>query len=158
MNDFDAIPAPHLSTGLLWEAMVDIGDMRELGKGPLGQRRIIPILGGRFRGGAEMPEFHGKILPGGADRQLIRADGGKELDALYEMETHDGTVLTIHNKVIIDEAANAARYALSHIHVTAPEGPWSWLGRRIILGTLQPMMPARNAVIIRGFEARVAAD
>jgi hypothetical protein len=72
------------------------------------------------------------------------------------MEVSDGTVLTIRNKVIIDESGEGARYALSHIHVTAPDGPWSWLGRRIILGTLQPAMPARNAVIIRGYEASVA--
>ncbi|MGH1368608.1 MAG: DUF3237 family protein [Maritimibacter sp.] len=157
MDLFVSFPAPKLTSRMLWEALVDIGEMRPLGQGPLGERRIIPILGGEFRGGAGMEGFHGKILPGGADRQLIRVDGGKELDALYEMEVVDGTVLTIHNKVIIDESGEGARYALSHIQVTAPQGPWSWLNRRIILGSLQPAMPARNSVIIRGYEASVSA-
>jgi hypothetical protein len=69
------------------------------------------------------------------------------------MEVHDGTVLTIHNRVVIDETGPGPRYALSHIVVTAPKGRWDWLNRRIILGTLQPAMPEKQAVIIRGWEA-----
>ncbi|WP_417208516.1 DUF3237 domain-containing protein [Antarctobacter sp.] len=154
MNLFDRIAPTEIRHRLLWEALVDVDETRVLGTGPLGERRIVPILGGTFRGGAEMEAFHGTVLPGGADRQLIRRDGAKELDALYEMEVADGTVLTIRNRVIIDETSAGPRYAMSRIEVIAPDGPWAWLSRRLIVGTLQSARPDRAAVIIRGWEMR----
>ena len=88
------------------------------------------------------------MLAGGADRQWLRPDGVKELDALYEMQTDDGAVLTVHNKVLIDEAAPAGRYARSSVRISAPDGPHAWLGRRVFVGTLESLKPARNAVRI----------
>jgi len=152
MTTFETLPPPVLSSRLVWEALVDVAEMRELGRGARGERRIVPILGGEFRGGPDFPDLHGKVLPGGADRQLVRPDGAKELDALYEMEVADGAVLTIRNRVIIDETGPGPRYALSRIEVSAPEGRWSWLNRRIILGTLQSARLERVAVLIRGYE------
>lgn len=152
MTPLDRIAPPSLGHRLLWEAVVDIAETQSLGIGPHGERRIVPILGGVFRGGPDMSALCGTVLPGGADRQLIRRDGAKELDALYEMQVDDGAVLTIRNRVIIDETGPGPRYALSRIEVTAPEGPWSWLSRRLIVGTLQSARPERAAVIIRGWE------
>ncbi|SPF81955.1 DUF3237 domain-containing protein [Pseudoprimorskyibacter insulae] len=152
MTLFDQTPFPTLSYRLLWEAIVDITEVQPLGESPKGERRIVPIIGGEFRGGPDFPGLNGKVLAGGADRQLIRKDGGKELDALYEMQVDDGTILTIHNRVVIDESGQGPRQALSRIEVTAPEGPWDFLNRRLIVGTLQPLRPARNAVLIRGWE------
>ncbi|MCB1398265.1 MAG: DUF3237 domain-containing protein [Rhodobacter sp.] len=155
MTLFDTLALPALHSRLLWEAIVDIAPREDLGTGPLGNRGIVPILGGVFRGGPGMEDFHGTVLAGGADRQLLRPDGAKELDALYEMRVQDGAVLTIHNQVVIDEPPGGGRYALSHIRVTAPQGRWDWLNKRIILGTLQPARPAREAVVIRGWLADV---
>ena len=152
MNQLDAIAPPALRHRLIWEAIVDVEEMRSMGHGALGERRIVPITGGAFRGGPGLEAFHGSVLPGGADRQLVRVDGAKELDALYEMEVADGTLLTIRNRVIIDESNPGPRYAMSRIEVRAPEGPWAWLSRRLIVGTLQSARPARAAVIIRGWE------
>ncbi|MBY6048987.1 DUF3237 domain-containing protein [Vannielia litorea] len=152
MSQFDTIAPPRLGHRLLWEALVDVEEMRSLGQGPTGERRIVPITGGEFRGGPGLEGFYGTVLAGGADRQLVRADGSKELDALYEMEVADGTLLTIRNRVIIDESLPGPRYALSRIEVRAPEGPWEWLGRRLIVGTLQSARPERAAVLIRGWE------
>jgi hypothetical protein len=95
--------------------------------------------------------LHGTVVPGGADRQLLRADGVKELDALYELRVHDGTVLTVHNRVLIDESI-APRYARSVLSVTAPAGPWAWLNRRVLVGTLQALRPEAAAVLVRVFE------
>jgi hypothetical protein len=152
----DNLPIPTFHHRLLWEALVDLEPMEELGAGPLGERRIVPITGGTFRGGPDAPEFHGTVLAGGADRQLVRRDGIKELDALYEMRVHDGTLLTIHNQAIIDESVDGPRYALSRIKVTAPDGPWAWLNRRLIVGTVDTARPERAAVIIRGWEASLS--
>lgn len=147
----DTRPVPLPGTQLLWHAAVRIDERQPLGNGPLGERFIVPITGGCFWGGPTQPALHGEVLPGGADRQLLRADGVKELDALYELRVHDGTVLSVHNRVLIDEAVEP-RYARSTLHVTAPAGPWAWLNRRVLVGTLQVLRPEAAAVLIRVFE------
>jgi hypothetical protein len=142
---------PSITLRPLWHAAVDIGPRESLGRSPLGERWIVPILGGHFWGAPGFESLRGLVLPGGADRQLQRADGARQLQALYEMRCDDGTVLTILNQVIIDEPTPGSRYALSHLQVTAPAGLHDWLNRRIVVGTLQPLRPAREAVLIRSF-------
>ncbi len=95
------------------------------------------------------------VLACGANRQVLRADGIKELDALYEMQIKDGTILTNRNRVIMDETREPNRYAISVISVTAPAGPCAWLNRRLFLGTLQSARPAQQAVIVRAWEADI---
>lgn len=141
--------APQAS--LVWTAVVDIDAREALGPSSHGERFIVPIRGGRFWGGPGHALLSGIVRPGGADRQWLRPDGVKELHALYEMQTDDGAVLTIDNRVLIDESAQPTRYALSRITVAAPEGPHAWLNRRLFVGTLQPLRPAREAVLIRAF-------
>jgi hypothetical protein len=46
-----------------------------------------------------------------ADRQLVRKDGTKVLNALYELKTDDGSVITVNNQVLIDKRADGAQYA-----------------------------------------------
>ena len=91
----------------IYEAVVDVEDAIEMGQGPLGIRRMVGIVGGEFQGS----RLHGRVLPGGADRQLIRPDGVRILDALYEMETHDGVLLTVHNRVKVVERPGMSRQA-----------------------------------------------
>lgn len=133
---------------LVYEATVDVAAPRSLGPGPLGERRIVDIVGGAFEG----PRLRGRVLPGGADRQLLLPDGVRWLEALYEMETDDGAVLTVHNDVRIVERPGQARYAFSHVKVTAPHGPHAWLNETVLVGTLHPLLPARHAVLISVFQ------
>jgi hypothetical protein len=68
----------------LFKAEITLAAPQELGETPQGRRRIIGITGGRFSG----ERLSGRVLPGGADWQLIRADGVADLDpALYYMRT-----------------------------------------------------------------------
>src|ERR1700752_3539698 len=60
-----------------------------------GVRRIIPIIGGEVRG-----EINGKVLPFGADFQIIRPNELIELEAKYPFETDDGAVIYVENKGI----------------------------------------------------------
>lgn len=136
---------------LVWTAIVDVEDRRDLGRAPHGQRFIVPISGGRFYGGPDFPDLSGEVLPGGADRQVLRDDGVKELSALYEMRTESGAEITVLNQVIVDESRKPDRYAMSVIRATAPDGEFAWLNRRMIVGTLQSARPARQAVIIRAW-------
>ena len=134
-------------TELVWEAYADLLPMIDMGDSPLGHRRMIPIAGGTFVG----PRIRGRILPG-ADRQLARKDGVTLLDALYEMQTDDGAVLTIRNQVKIDPTARPAPYIRSSVEVTAPEGPHAWLNRAVFVGTLHPLPPEKKAVVIRVYQ------
>ena len=144
--------APLMVQGrLVWHAVVDVAERESWGMGPRGERWCVPILGGHFWGAEGFEAFQGEVCAGGADRQTLRPDGIKELEALYEMRTHDGAIITVHNQVLIDESVQPERYARSCIRVTAPEGPHAWLNRRLFVGTLQPLRPERQAVLIRGY-------
>lgn len=153
MTPFESIVQTHpLQAPLIvlaWEAVVQVSPRQDLGMSPAGERYIIPIVGGQFAGDIDGHVLRGRVLPGGADRQLLRPDGIKELDALYEMQHDDGTVLTIHNRVTIDVPADGSRYAFSHVKVTALEGPHAWLNRRVFVGTLHGLPPEQQAVLIR---------
>lgn len=132
----------------VYEALVDIGELVELGTGPLGERFMIPILGGSFEGQG----LRGKVLPGGADRQLLRPDGTRLLDALYEMQTDDGVIITVHNQVLSRTGACGEPYRFSQVTLTAPRGPYDWLNQFVWVGTLHSLKPARNAVRVRVYK------
>lgn len=136
---------------LIWTAVVDITAREDLGASPNGHRFIVPITGGEFFSGPGIDGLSGKVLSGGADRQLLDQHGFKMLDALYEMQTNDGSVLTIRNRVKIDENVEGEPYKRSVIEVTAPMGKFEWMNRRIFIGTMETARPNREAVIIRGW-------
>ncbi|MGO8915894.1 MAG: DUF3237 domain-containing protein [Stellaceae bacterium] len=73
---------------------VTVAPALELGETDLGRRRIIPITGGTIEG----PRLAGRVLPGGADWQIIRADGCAELEARYTLEAEDGALISVVNR------------------------------------------------------------
>jgi len=83
-----------LNLRLLLKAEITLAPPQELGDTPQGRRRIINITGGRFSG----ERLSGRVLPGGADWQLIRADGVADLDARYTLETNDGALIYVRNR------------------------------------------------------------
>lgn len=102
----------------LLRAEIALAPPQELGDGPLGRRRVIPITGGSFRG----ERLSGRVVPGGADWQVIRPDGVAELDARYTLETDDGALIYVRNfgyrhgpaevmrKLMAGEAVDPAAY------------------------------------------------
>jgi hypothetical protein len=78
----------------LFKAEISLAPPQELGETPQGRRRIIGITGGRFSG----ERLSGRVLPGGADWQVIRADGVADLDARYTLETEDGALIYVRNR------------------------------------------------------------
>lgn len=78
----------------LLRAQITLAAVQELGETPLGRRRIIPITGGAFEGA----RLRGRVLPGGADWQVVRADGVADLDARYTLETDDGALVYVRNR------------------------------------------------------------
>ena len=67
-----------------------------VGRGPTGERRVVPILGGRIAG----PRLNGEVLAGGADFQLIRDDGVAEIEARYTLRLEDGALVQVLNRGI----------------------------------------------------------
>lgn len=128
----------------LFKAAITLAAVQELGTGPLGRRRIIPITGGRFEG----ERLSGRVLPGGADWQVIRPDGVADLDARYTIETHDGALIYVRNKgyrhgpedVIRRLAAGEAVDPKLYYMRTTPwfetgDARYAWLNRIVCVGT-----------------------
>ena len=128
----------------LMQLRVTLEPVRDLGDTPLGRRRIIGITGGTFSGA----RLSGKILPGGADWQLIRGDGTADLDARYTLETNDGALIYVSNRgyrhgapEVIARLAKGEDVdpALYYMRTT----PWfetsapayAWLNRIVCVGT-----------------------
>lgn len=137
-----AVQPPKLT--LVMTLRVQVGPPMELGEVPRGRRRIIPILGGTFEG----PDFRGQVLAGGADWQIVRADGLAELDTRYALQTEQGSLIYIQNagmrhappditkKLLAGEAVDPAQVYFKTVptfETSAPE--LQWLTRAIFVGT-----------------------
>ena len=85
MSDASA-PSPALAGTFLCRLDVEVGAVVTLGPGPYGERRFVPIAGGRVDG----PTMQGVVVPGGADWQVARADGVLDIDAHYSLLLDDG--------------------------------------------------------------------
>ena len=111
-----------------------------------GTRRIVQITGGTFEG----PGFTGRVLPGGADWQIIHADGFTELDTRYTIETDTGKTVYVQNAGIRHAAPDVMKQLLAgqpvdpalvyfrtvpSFETSAPE--LQWLTRAIFIGVGQ---------------------
>ncbi len=106
------------------------------------RRRMIPITGGTVAG----PRLNGRVLPGGADWQVITPDGTADLVARYIIEAEDGTLITVVNRGLRRAAPEVlARLAAGEIvdpalvyfraspRLEAPPGPHFWLARSVFV-------------------------
>ena len=84
------------SLGFLFRANVNLGAATHVSKLLSGERRIIPIAGGTFKG----EKLSGDVLPGGADWQLVMPDGSATLHAKYVLRTQDNALIYVENKGI----------------------------------------------------------
>lgn len=71
----------------------EVGALVSLGSCPHGERRYVPLTGGTVRG----PELNGRILPGGVDWQINRADGALDISAHYVIQTEDGALIEVQS-------------------------------------------------------------
>src|SRR5579871_2803247 len=78
-----------MRTRLLMTLDVQVAPAQRVGAVPLGTRAIAAISSGTFEG----PMLRGKVLPGGGDWTLLRADGVLELDLRVTLETDDGALI-----------------------------------------------------------------
>ncbi|MCV0393788.1 MAG: DUF3237 domain-containing protein [Rhizobiaceae bacterium] len=133
-----------IQTRHLCDLDVKLGQPIELGAGPRGRRRIIPIVGGTVTG----ERLSGRILDLGADWQTIFTDGSAELDTRYAMETHDGATIDIRNfgfrhgppdvleKLAKGEQVDPSRYYMrTQPRFETGDARYAWLNRTVFVGT-----------------------
>ena len=126
------------------ELRVEIAPTIEIGRGPLGIRRSVPITGGRFEG----PAIRGLVLSGGADWQIVDSDGLTLVDAQYVIETADGVRIEVRNqgvrhgprevleRIAAGEAVPASAYYFRAApRFFAPAGRYEWLNRAVFVAT-----------------------
>ena len=80
-----------LSAQPIFTIEAELAPVLNLGRTPLGERRIIGILGGTVSG----RKLSGRVLPGGADWQVVRADGAADISARYTIETDAGARILV---------------------------------------------------------------
>lgn len=150
-------PASHTpSMELAYEALVTLSPDVVHGKTPLGERTRAPITGGWFRG----PRISGRIVPGGADWQLLRADGYLIIDASYFMQEDDGAQIQVRNRGLWHSPTNdwPADYALTTPEFEAPMGKHDWLNKHVFVGTIGPGPDPAPAVFLRIFRVLMPAS
>src|SRR6201992_2705097 len=86
--------SPQLETRYAFTITAKIADVTTAGDIGTGVRRIIPIIGGEVKG----EKVNGKVLPFGADFQIIRPNELIDLEARYAFETDDGAVVYVENR------------------------------------------------------------
>ena len=85
---------PELQTRYVFTVTARIAEVTTAGDLGYGVRRIIPIIGGEVRG----EKVNGRVLPFGADFQIVRPNELIDLEARYAFETDDGAVVYIENR------------------------------------------------------------
>ena len=74
----------------------ELADILDLGPAPFGHRRVVNILGGPVSGA----RLNGRVLPGGADWQIVAADGSIDLHARYTIESDGGALVQVDSRGI----------------------------------------------------------
>ncbi len=98
---------------------------QELGAGPHGTRITFPITGGTFEG----ERLRGKVLAGGDDWAIKRADGVIELDMRATLETDDGVLIHMTFDGIRDDP-----YFRTFPRYEAPAGKYAFLNGLLAVG------------------------
>ncbi|MEO6974113.1 MAG: DUF3237 domain-containing protein [Rhodoferax sp.] len=145
-----SLPAPQLEhiADLTVQVSAPIEAGQVSGLNSRGRRRIIPITGGVLSG----PRLHGRVLPGGADFQLVVSNTTTDLDARYMLALdgpqHAGEHIFVQNHALrrgsaddiarlvrgepVDPAAIYFR-CVPTFEVSSPN--LAWLTESLFLGT-----------------------
>ena len=116
-----------LKSEYLCKLVLELGEAQDIGSGPHGARRIVPLKGGKIEG----PKIKGEVLPFGADWVLVRPDGAIQLDVRATIRTDDDELIYIIYRGIFDSSRDYFR--TTPIFETGSE-KYSWLNKIICVG------------------------
>jgi hypothetical protein len=136
------LPTPELK--FFADVAVRVAAAHEVGAGVHGQRRVIPILSGEATGDG----WRARILPGGADFQLIVNDQLAELDARYVLELDGGDLVYVQNTAVRsgppelmaklvrgEPVPTEAIYFRCFPRFETASPALAWISRRLFVGT-----------------------
>lgn len=103
---------------------------QDVGAGPHGTRVTFPIIGGSFEG----ERLRGKVLGGGDDWAVRRADGVFELDLRATLQTDDGALVHMTFEGIRDDAAPGAPYFRTFPRFATAAPKYAFLNRLLAIG------------------------
>ena len=69
----------------------EVANILDLGAAPFGHRRVVNLLGGTVTG----QKLNGRIVPGGADWQVVARDGALDIHARYTIESDAGALIQV---------------------------------------------------------------
>ena len=78
----------------IFSVRCELANILDVGMAPFGHRRVVNILGGPVSG----PKLSGRVLPGGADWQIVAANGCIDLHARYTLESDAGALIQVESK------------------------------------------------------------
>ncbi|KAH8422349.1 DUF3237 domain-containing protein [Aspergillus melleus] len=115
----------------------------EIGTGPYGRRRCVPIESGTVYG----KYLNGEVVPGGADFMLVETDQTTHVNTNYVIKTDDGAFLYIRTEgtragppevlqALMDGGPVDPSQYWFHLHVKIETGheKYKWLNNRVIVG------------------------
>lgn len=139
---------PPLQTRPICRISARLGEIQDIGEVPGGRRRVVPIAGGTIEG----PHLQGEIVPGGADWQVIAADGTVAVEARYTLRAEDGGLILVHSRGVRNGAPAVMARLLAGEDVDASE----YYFRTLV--TLESSAPAHAWVNGRLFIAVAARE
>jgi len=104
--------------------------IQQIGTGPRGVRVTFPVIGGTFEGA----QLRGKVLAGGDDWTVTRADGVVELDLRITLETDEGALIHMTFEGIRDDSAPAAPYFRTVPRFATADPKYAFLNRLLAVG------------------------
>jgi hypothetical protein len=148
-DDFPAAPTLLPMTRIACE----VSTIRSLGAAPGGERRFVPLIGGRVEG----PELNGHVVEGGVDWQWLRADGVIDIAAHYAIRTDDGALIEVSSQGVRcaspdvmtqlargEPVARDAMYFRTAVRFTTGAAAWHHLNRIIAIAC-----GARDAKLVK---------
>ncbi len=127
----------------VFDIRAEIGTAIKGGPNPHGVRVTIPITGGEVTG-----RVNGKVIPGGADYQLVNPDQKRsELQAIYTIMTNDSVAIHVCNEGINRFAEDDSYFMTSPKFECDINSSYNWLNNRIFV--CRPVGFEQNAILLR---------
>lgn len=127
----------------VFDIRAEIGEAISGGINPHGVRVTIPITGGTVTG-----KVNGRIIPGGADYQLVNPEQHRaELQAIYTIMTNDSVAIRVSNEGINRFASDDSYFMTSPRFECDINSPYDWLNNRIFI--CRPVDFAPSAITLR---------
>ena len=134
---------PELRSEFLFTMRVGVAKLHDIGDTPLGLRHIDLLGEGSFEG----PRLKGRVLPGGMDQKIFRADGAMNPNVRLILLTDDGAMIYMHysgvrygtaevmQRIADGEEVDPSEYYLRNTpYFETASDKYDWLNRVVAVG------------------------